>query len=837
MVSLDWLSASFPGLAPALWMSLGLGLPWALALLPRGQWRSRTLVGALALALGPAWMTAWMLALGVAGAELGARLITAEAILLGSAGIAAAGAWIAWRKRQAKSAQVEREPLTFDERLIIALIAAAVGLRWLHTAYFPFTAYDALWVYGYQGRLYFLEGIIPKDIAYYPQFLPLQFTYVQTLLGEINDHAARMVLPLLHLGSLLAAYQLGARLVGRRAGLYCAALWCLHPYVGQWAYVGDLEIALAFSFTLAAAFFISAWQETCPRAAKRDALLAGVVLGVALFTKPTAGAFIWGVGLCLGVELLRTGLDKSRWLPRGRVALWTGLACLPLGGIWYARNWLLGREVVTFPKSLWLTRALRSGDYLAPLLVLAVLAFLAIAFRSKLPRRGLAMGLAGIALLLVGALASNFALFPERADPPASYIRPAEALAMVAGLALVGFSLRATIQRAMRESPAPGISAAGWGLLLAAPYFVTFFFSYSYHYRLGFAVLPLLCLPTAVALAALIQPERMSRSWRRAYCAALVLLSLPGIVAVGFDARWSSIWLLRGELDSDWTKQQVFNPSLMEVVAGLEDFQREEEGEPIVVAPGEERLPFFFPQMLIIDRLVTRLDELEALNATHFVYGAKARAAYRGAGIDPLDTQVVAALGRSDFIQLRRSHYDGFFSYELYETRKLERRHNIPGELESEAGAMVFGDLLRLGIGSVFPQRIFGEAPITVTPSWRALQPLDRDYQFVLQLVNQQRKILSLNWIFEAAPHRHGAYSTSLWDLDEVVQDRQVLRLNENMDHNSGSDFVFRLGVWDAQAGEYLPLTIDGAPGGHFYQIPGRHRVRPGMGWDMSSYE
>ncbi len=826
MASLGWLEASLPGLLPALWMSLGLGLPWALALLRREQWGSRTLVAALALALGSAWMTGWLLFLGMVGGGLEQRLITAELIMLGSAAIAATGAGLAWRKRNAEFSPVARPPLAIDEKLIIVLVAVAVALRWLHTAYFPFTAYDALWVYGFQGRLYFLEGFIPNDIAYYPQFLPLQFAYVQTLLGEINDHAARMVLPLLHIGSLLAAYLLGARLVGRRTGLYCAALWFLHPHVGQWAFVGDLEIPLAFSFTLAATFFISAWRADCQLAARRDALLAGVLLGIALFTKPTAGAFIWGVLLCLAVELMRTRLDAARWRSRFLVAVYTGLACLPMGGIWYARNWLLGHELITFPKSVWLTRALRSGDYLTPLAASVVVIFLTVALLHKLPRRRLALGLAGLALLLGGLLASNPTLFPERVDPPVSYILPQEALIIAAGLALAAGSLYGHIGDSQNETTRRAASAAGWCLLLAAPYFVTFFFSYSYHFRLGFAVLPLLCLPTAAALCILFQPERMRRVWRRFCLIALVLLCLPGVISVAFDVGWSSVWLLRADLTGDWQKLQVFNPSLMEVVAGLNDFLREDEREPIVVAPGEERLPFFFPQMQIIDRPVTRLDELEALGATHFIYGAKARAAYRDAGIDPLTTQLVAALGRSDIIEFERAHYDGFFSYELYEVRKLTRRHELPTALAAETEAIVFGDLLRLDLPSVHPPQIFSSTPITVEPSWRALQPLERDLQFVLRLYNVERELVGEEWRFQANPHRHGVYATRWWDQDEVVNDRQVLRLQAGVDYRTGSHYVFRLGVWDEQAGEFLPLTIDGEPAGEFYQVPGIHRVR-----------
>lgn len=826
MASLGWLEASLPGLLPALWMALGLGLPWSLALLGREQWQSRTLVAALALALGPACMTAWMLILGMVGGGLEQHLITAELIALGSAVIAAAGSGLAWRKRKAEFTPVARSPLAIDEKLIIVLVAVAIALRWLHTAYFPFTAYDALWVYGYQGRLYFLEGFIPNDIAYYPQFLSLQFAYVQTLLGEINDHAARMVLPLLHIGSLLATYQLGARLVGRRTGLLCAALWFLHPHVGQWAFVGDLEIPLTFSFTLAATFFISAWRANCRLAARRDALLAGVLLGIALFTKPTAGAFVWGVLLCLAVEMLRTRLDAGRWRPRLLVAVYTGLACLPLGGIWYARNWLLGHELITFPKSIWLTRALRSGDYLAPLAASAVVMFLTVALLHKLPRRRLALGLAGLALLLTGLLASNSTLFPGRVDPPASAIRPLEILIIAVGLALAAGSLHGHIGIRQNDRTHRAASVAGWCLLLAAPYFVTYFFSYSYHYRLGFAVLPLLCLPTAAALSILFQPERMRRAWRRFYLIALVLLCLPGVISVAFDARWSSVWLLRADLTGDWQKLQVFNPSLMEMVAGLNDFLRDDEREPMIVAPGEERLPFFFPQMQVIDQPVTRLDELEALGATHFIFGAKARAAYQDAGIDPLSTQLVAALGRSDIIELKRAHYDGFFSYELYEVHKLARRHELPKALATETEAILFGDLLRLDLPSAHPPRIYATTPITVEPRWRALQPLERDLQFVLRLFNLERELVGEEWRFQANPHRHGVYATRWWDQEEVVKDRQVLRLQEGVDYRTGNEYVFRLGVWDEQAGEYLPLTIDGKPAGEFYQVSGVHRVR-----------
>ena len=831
MASLYWIEESLPGLLPCLWMVAVVGLPWAFAVISRREWRSYALVAALALALGPAWLTAWMLVLGVVGAQLDLRLLTAEWITAGSAVIGLLGLAIAWRRRGAPvPGSRQTVAFAFDEKLIIALIIAAVGLRWVHTAYFPFTAYDALWVYGYQGRLYFLEGNIPNAIGYYPPFLSLQFAFVQSLIGAVNDHAARMVLPLLHIGSILAAYLLGQRLVSRRVGLFTAALWSLHPYVGQWSYRGDLEIPLTFSFTLAAMFFLSAWRERNDPARRRhEAILAGLMLGIAAFTKPTAGAFIWGMLLLLAAELLWTRLDPQRWLPRFRVALWTGFACLPLGAVWYIRNMLLGHEAVALPKAVWLTRALRSGDYLAPLLLIVVVACLAVMLKRKLSGRELASGAGGLMLLLAGALASNSTLFPARVDPPASYVGAEEALLMIAGLALVAYGLRRAVIGTVSSRTARLLRLSCWSLLLALPYFLTFLFSYSYHYRLGFATLPLLCLPSAIALGEIFNPEGM-RQWRkglrRAYHLCLTLLSLPGLIAVTTDVNWSAIWLLREDLDNDFKKYEVYNPSLMQVVLGLEDYARNADTEAIVLAPGEERLPFFFPRIQISDALATTLAELEAIGATHVIYGAKAREAYLDAGIDPQATQLVAALGRHDLFEKIRSHYHGVFSYELYQVGEIQRRWQLPARFatrKDELEKIIFDGRLRLYPEGLHPQAIHEKMPITFEPTWQALQPISQDYEFVLQVRHPSGKV-GHEWRFFAAPHRHGAYQTSLWTVEEFINERQIFSLDKDANLDA-KGFTFWVGVWDREKAAYLPLTVDDVATDEFHRLPGTYHL------------
>ncbi len=834
MASLYWLEAALPGLLPTLWMSFGVGLPWALAALSVQQWRSRALVAAVALALGPAWVTAWMLALGVAGAAFELRLLAPAWILLGSGVIAVMGAVLAWRKRrQQPPPDARRMPLYLDEKLIIGLIVIAVGLRWIHTAFWPFTAYDALWVFGYQGRLFFLEGMIPSSIDYYPPFLSLQFAYVQILLGEINDHAARMALPLLHIGSILAAYLLGERLVNRRVGLFTAALWSLHPHVSQWAPVGDLEIPLSFSFTLAAVFFLRAWlAEEGASQRRRDAVVAGVMLGIALYTKPTAGAFVWGVLLMLALDLTLKRIDWSRWRPRLKVALLTGAASFPLGGVWYLRNLALGHEAVTFPKALWLTRALRSGDYLAPLVLALLLAGLAVAWRQRWRHRRLVLGALGCGLLLAGVLASNPHLFPARVDPPASYIQLQEAAAISLGLAFIGIALLPGVRSPISARDRRLISAGGWGLLLALPYFATFFFSYSYHYRLGFAIVPLLCLPSAMALAQMLTPERIA-AWRafvrRAYFAGLVLLAMPGVMAVAVHVSGAPVWLLQAELDSDMKKVQAFNPSLMEVVFGLRDYQRETGREPVVMAPGEERLPYFFPLMPIHDGLITGLAELEATGASHFVYGAKAREAYLDEGLNPASTQVVAALGREDLFRPVREHYDGTIGYALFEVRDFSRRFDLPKPYSDRANpgaAAVFGGRIELWTQPVYPTRIFRDTPLTFVPTWRALEPVGRDFTIELRLVNATTGGIAQDWQLRPAAHRHGAYGTSMWEPGEYFRDVQVLHFDAAADIPRGDNYVFLLSMRDHEAARLMPLTVDGKSAGRFYQLPGIYDIR-----------
>ena len=257
---------------------------------------------------------------------------------------------------------------------------------------------------------------------------------------------------------------------------------------------------------------------------------------------------------------------------------------------------------------------------------------------------------------------------------------------------------------------------------------------------------------------------------------------------------------------------------------------RDTGNRPIVLAPGEERLPFFYPQMQIIDQTVTRLADYEAREATHFVYGAKAREAYLDAGLDPRQTQMVAALGRIDLFESVREHFDGHLSYELYASHDIGSRRVLPTKYAAgrhNKTVVLFDERIQLRVHGAYPPSIFENTPITLEMTWQALEPLDRRLEFVLRFVNADTKEVAHEWNLPAAAHRHGDYSTTHWEIDDFVFDRHILRLDDEAPiPRRGQLYLFSIGVWDPLAGRYLPVRIDDDLAGEFYQLPGLHQLR-----------
>ena len=244
---------------------------------------------------------------------------------------------------------------------------------------------------------------------------------------------------------------------------------------------------------------------------RRYALIAGLLLGIGLWTKPTMGAFILGVGAAADRSTwCACASTCARWQPRLQVALLTGIAALPLGGVWYLRNLLLGLPPLVFPPAFWQTLAQRSGGEFGWLL--AALIAWAIYLYCRYPRYDWRLG---------GSRDWRWCCWRwcrRSSSPRRLTVHRVRAAGGGAGRA---GGRRCGAWRAICGTTicAPIAATVGWGLALALPYFVTWFYSYSYHYRLSFAIVPLLILPTAAILARLVH----AGAHRRRACGAWLI--------------------------------------------------------------------------------------------------------------------------------------------------------------------------------------------------------------------------------------------------------------------------------------------------------------------------
>ncbi|MBZ0297338.1 MAG: glycosyltransferase family 39 protein [Anaerolineae bacterium] len=827
-----WINSMLAATPALLWVYLGLGIPWALVLLPRKDWRDRVLVICLGFAFGPMLLTAWMFILGSVGGP-DHPYLNFNTVLIGTVVLALlALPFLARKRRQPLPDSARSQPLALDEKLLLALIAIATVIRWLVIAYWPFTAYDALWVYGYQGRLYTLLGYIPNSIDYYPQFLQLQYTYTQLAFG-VNDHAARAVLPFLNIGSILATYVLGSRLFTRRVGIIAAAIWALYSHMGEWSRFGDLEIPQTFLFTAAATFFLMAWARSDQR--RRYALIAGLLLGAALWTKPTAGAFVWGVLLLLVIDLIRVHFDWRTWYPRFEVAFITGLACIPLGGVWYVRNWLLGHDPIVLPTGFWLTQASRSGaEFGWPLLALLLL-LLYLFFGPFSTHPNARRSVIGLLLVLAALVPTILTFHQQPADILSHRMGPVEWLLLAAGAILLAQTLINFLPARPVDDPLrSGAAKIGWASSLALPYFVTWFYSYSYHYRLSFAIVPLLLLPTAAILGYWWTPQSIQR-WHPAlktlYPVALVLISIPAIRAPLYDTNAGWDWLWTDKLPDDTARYTSGNEALMNVVEGFQIFKQENPDAPLsVVAPGVVRLPFFFPlEDIRTDVAPTRFDQLEGV--TYLVYGSpESEGAYQDIPVQ--ENQVVSGFARTgttveNIMRRAWGKDDGIFRYQVYELH-LDRRFLDPQMFHDPQEPVVFGDFARYRGHGIGADMLWPGREIVLQMYWQALAPADGDYTIYLHLRDAEGNVWA-TWdgpIVSPEFDDGRYYSTQVWEPGEFIVDERRLRLPDDIEVPEADDYSLWFGFYDLGTEERLPVTIDGKPSGDGYRINENIKIR-----------
>ncbi len=818
----DWLLPTF-ALAPALlWFFFGVGLPYALIVLPRADWHNRLLVSALSLALSPILSTTVMFLIGTFG-----RFSTAN-VLIGTAALCALGVPFALRRAQLPAPEPPRPAsLSLIEVALIVAIGVGVALRFWNTAYWPFTTYDALWVYGYNARLFLLEGNIPARIGYYPQHVPLAYTYGQLLWGGIDDHAARTILPYFALNSILLTYFGAARLISRRAGLIAAALWTLYPHHAVWSQFGDLEVTVTGYFAGTAAFFILAWRER----EVRYAVISGLLLAGALWTKPTAGALIQSLLLIGAAALIgqvmagRRVVWRDLWQNRtARLALLSLIVAFPLGGMWYIRNVLYGHPMLVLPEGYWQAAAQRSGQELGWLLLIALLAVPFAAGRLRAAVLGCAvLWLAALPSAFGGRLPTLAELQHMAVGQIATSIRPTrlgvfEYALLALGAALLAWSL---LPRWRALSPA----ARGTFALIAAfilPYGVTWFWSYSYHFRLSFPIVPFFCWLLAAQIDWLLRCVAW-RSVSRAVQRAAALIVIFSLAAVGWLSVLSALpYALAGSLPDDDAKIAEGNPALMELVGFLRE-RRAALGRALkVVAPGELRLNFFFPQDDIRgDWFPTRLDEIADVDyyidssVSHFLYSVRGT----------FYNQIIHSRTRMEVLWRAFTTDDGIFRFSAYEVNNLKRfqKPDPNGKIDVQIGDFAYlhgWDLNNLTFGA-------GQ-PIHMILWWEALKPADKEYSVFIHLWDEanQRAVMIFGgqpvsgaWqVWHGVPGEHFSqpYPTPLWQTGEIVKDEWRVSVPEDV---PAGEYELRVGLFDPISGARLPIQRDGELLGDFLAL------------------
>jgi Dolichyl-phosphate-mannose-protein mannosyltransferase len=843
-----WLLPTLLLLPAMLWMFLGVGLPWAFAVLPRTDWRQHPTLVATALALGPAITTTAMFIIGTFGH------FTILNVLIASVLAAAVGMVLALRNRSMRLAQTG--PLSTSKALsavdvtLIVVVIVAVVIRFWNTAYWPYTTYDEFWVYGYNAKIFMLRDTIPPSIGYYPQLIPLAYTYGQLMWGGINDHAARVMVPIFALTSILMAYVLGARLFNRRVGLLTATIWALFPQQTAWSQFGDLEIPVTLYFTATATFFILGWRERN----QRYVILSGLMLGAALWTKPTAFALPESLVLILAAlavyflwksrgESTRTSLWKRvresvrRWFAsdtaRGAfVALAVGA---PMGGMWYVRNILFGHDPIVLPAAYWQQAAARSGQELGwPLLIAAAGCLFLVVRRERV-----AAALGGLGLLLAGALPSAWGgrlpTFEELSqlvvglDPNATTLKPwhlgiGNFLLLGLGVMLLGW---AALPLWKRLSYPIQVSIL---LIMAfiAPYFVTWFWSYSYHPRLMFAIVPLLIVVFATVVDALsaspLVPAPSRRLWAAAFCVIIIILSLPGYVA-GLTALEPA---LTGALPDDHARYASGNPALMGLVDYLAD-RRNPLHHPAAVerpmrieVPGEQRLHFFFPLDDIRDeRFPVSLDQIADVD--YFIDSSVGQRLYGER--DELDhNQILQSFTRDVIMQRQYTVDDNNFRYAAYTFNNVQRfRPPTPLGIEN-AQIGDFAKLVGYDIGGI--EGSPGQ-PVLMTLWWTALGPSNVDYSVFIHLWDPRTNKLVASWggepvsgafgVWYGVPGAHFnlSYHTRLWEAGETINDEWRLVIPDT----PPGVYELRIGLFDPTSGQRLPVQQEGKPVGEWLTL------------------
>jgi hypothetical protein len=114
-----------------------------------------------------------------------------------------------------------------------------------------------------------------------------------------------------------------------------------------------------------------------------------------------------------------------------------------------------------------------------------------------------------------------------------------------------------------------------------------------------------------------------------------------------------------------------------------------------------------------------------------------------------------------------------------------------------------FGEAIRLGGYALSPSAARAGELLTLTLYWEAKAPVNEDYSIFIHVLDRNGEIVTQ----QDMPPQGGNYPTSIWGAGEFITDEHTLMLPPDL---PAGDYTLALGLYQPQSGQRLPVNAAG---------------------------
>ena len=240
---------------------------------------------ALSYCIGLGLLTMEMAVLSLLGIKFSIFSLTICIVLL------AAAALLIRRRHEKPRIHIEKQSLSWLEKLFIAGISFEVLYAIFRTLIMPMESYDAIAIYALKSKIFYLAQSIPHDFfssfgkfvphVEYPLLIPLTETAFYTFFSSLNDLLVKIIFPLYYMSLVVVFYSVSRRFINRTQSLFFTFLLATIPQVTDFATNGYADLPFAV-YCSAAIFYLYLWMRE-----KRDLFLvvSFILSALAVWTK------------------------------------------------------------------------------------------------------------------------------------------------------------------------------------------------------------------------------------------------------------------------------------------------------------------------------------------------------------------------------------------------------------------------------------------------------------------------------------------------------------------------------------------------------------------------